>query len=130
MENRDFRKFEWSVWKLLDWRILHQIPKGFWEPWATPKPPAVSNEPPTENFCLRAWNVIFVINSTRILDMAAYIIIQYFIQVFQNWYTLTMHQINVKARTNKRLSVNYLHLLSKFLVLEGDKYNLCCAQQI
>ena len=40
-----FRKFEWSVWKLLDCRILHQIPKGFWEPWAAPKPPAVSNEP-------------------------------------------------------------------------------------
>ena len=55
MENMAFRKFEWSVWKLLDWRILHQIPKGFWEPWATPKPPAVSNEPPSENFCLRAW---------------------------------------------------------------------------
>ena len=54
MENRAFRKFEWSVWKLLDWKILHQISKGFWEPWATPKPPAVSNEPPTENFCLRA----------------------------------------------------------------------------
>ena len=54
MENRAFRKFEWSVWKLLDCRILHQIPKGFWEPWAAPKPPAVSNEPPSENFCLRA----------------------------------------------------------------------------
>ena len=54
MENRAFRKFEWSVWKLLGCRILHQIPKGFWEPWAAPKPPAVSNEPPSENFCLRA----------------------------------------------------------------------------
>ena len=53
MENRAFRKFEWSVWKLLDCRILHQIPKGFWEPWAVPKPPAVSNESPSENFCLR-----------------------------------------------------------------------------
>ena len=29
--------------------------KGFWEPWAAPKPPAVSNEPPSENFCLQAW---------------------------------------------------------------------------
>ena len=40
MENRAFRKFKWSVWKLLDCRILHlhQIPKGFWEPWAAPKP--------------------------------------------------------------------------------------------
>ena len=54
MENRAFRKFEWSVWKLLDCRILHQIPKGFWEPWAAPKPPAVSNEPSSENFWLRA----------------------------------------------------------------------------
>ena len=54
MENRAFRKFEWSVWKLLDCRLLHQIPKGFWEPWAAPKTPAVSNEPPSENFCLRA----------------------------------------------------------------------------
>ena len=39
---------------MLDCRILYQIPKGFWEPWAAPKPPAVSNEPPSENFCLRA----------------------------------------------------------------------------
>ena len=54
MENMAFRKVEWSVWKLLDCRILHQIPKGFWEPWAAPKPPAVSNESPSENFCLRA----------------------------------------------------------------------------
>ena len=54
MENRAFRKFELSVWKLLDCRILHQIPKGFWEPLAAPKPPAVSNEPPSENLCLRA----------------------------------------------------------------------------
>ena len=46
MENNAFRKFEWSVWKLLDCRILHQIPKGFWEPWAATKPPAVSNDPP------------------------------------------------------------------------------------
>ena len=54
MENRAFRKFEWSAWKLLDCGILHQIPKGLWEPWAAPKPPAESNEPPSENFCLRA----------------------------------------------------------------------------
>ena len=32
MENKAFRRFEWSVWKLLDCRILHQIPKGFWGP--------------------------------------------------------------------------------------------------
>ena len=46
MENRAFRKIEWSGSKLLDCRILHQIPKGFLEPWAAPKSPAVSNEPP------------------------------------------------------------------------------------
>ena len=55
MENRAFRKFEWSVWKLLDCRILHQIPKGFWEPWAAPKRRAGSNEAPSEKVCLRAW---------------------------------------------------------------------------
>ena len=63
MEKRAFRKFEWSVWKLLDCRILHQIPKGFWEPWAAPKRPAVLNEPPSENFCLRAWVIHLIISS-------------------------------------------------------------------
>ena len=42
------RKIEWSAWKLLDCRILHQIPQGFWEPWAAPKPPVVSTNPPLE----------------------------------------------------------------------------------
>ena len=34
-----FGKFDWSAWKLLDWRILLQIPQGFWEPWTAPRPP-------------------------------------------------------------------------------------------
>ena len=47
-----FRKFEWSAWKLLDFRILFQIPQSFWGPSAAPKPPAVepreSTNPPLE----------------------------------------------------------------------------------
>ena len=45
MENRAFRTFEGSVWKLLDSRILHQIPQGFWGPCAAPKPPVVLRNP-------------------------------------------------------------------------------------
>ena len=30
---------ELSAWKLLDCRILLQIPQGFWEPWGAPRPP-------------------------------------------------------------------------------------------
>ena len=82
MENRAFRKFEWSVWKLLDCRILHQIPKGFWEPWAVPKPPALSNEPPSENFCLRAcWSYRFdwtpFWNEFQLIICSIYMIIRY-----------------------------------------------------
>ena len=51
-----------------DGRILHQIPKGFWEPWAAPKPPAVSNEPPSENFCLRACKDCYLENSSMLFD--------------------------------------------------------------
>ena len=38
MENWDFHKLEWSAWKLLDCKILHQIPQGVLGPWASPKP--------------------------------------------------------------------------------------------
>ena len=48
MENRAFWQFEWSAWKLLDCRILHQIPQGFWGSWAAPKPSAVSTNHPLE----------------------------------------------------------------------------------
>ena len=34
-----FRKFEWSAWKLLDFRILFQIPQSFWGPWAGAQTP-------------------------------------------------------------------------------------------
>ena len=40
MKNRTFRKFEWSALKLLDWRILLQIPLDFWGSLKAPRPPA------------------------------------------------------------------------------------------
>ena len=58
MENRAFRKFELSVWKLLDCRILHQIPKGFWEPLAAAKPP---DEPPLKISAYEPVNVYIYI---------------------------------------------------------------------
>lgn len=42
-----------------------------------------------------------------------------------------MHQNNVKARTNTRLSVNDLHIQSKYLVLAGVYLeNMSCARNI
>ena len=35
-KKQDFLKFKWSAWKLLDCRILHQIPQSFWGSWAAP----------------------------------------------------------------------------------------------
>ena len=39
-KSRTFRKFEWSALKLLDWRILLQMPLGFWGSLKAPRPPA------------------------------------------------------------------------------------------
>ena len=40
LKNRTFRKFEWWTWKILDCRVLLQIPRAFCGPWVAPRPPA------------------------------------------------------------------------------------------
>ena len=40
-KKQDFLKFKWSAWKLLDCRILPQIPQRFWGPCPAPITPAV-----------------------------------------------------------------------------------------
>ena len=40
LKNWTFRKFEWSALKLLEWRILLEIPLGFWGSLKAPRPPA------------------------------------------------------------------------------------------
>ena len=68
MKKRTFRKFEWNAWKLLDCRILLQIPLGFWDPlpWGARLAMRV-DEPPSENSCLRVYIYIYISSShTRV----------------------------------------------------------------
>ena len=115
-KNRAFRRFESSVWKLLDCRILHQIPKGFWEPWEAPKPPAVSNEPPYENFCLRACSpcIPFTIFASQV----------------SGWPFAYSHLSGVSKRTGHLASEDDLSLSFFFLLRNSLICNQLCLKKI
>ena len=86
-----FWKFEWSAWKLLDFRILFQISQGFWRPWAAPNPPAVRatrvDEPPLEipvygpGICVPLKSVVCQTLCTCSSDIQTSNIKKYFVKV-------------------------------------------------
>ena len=123
MENSAFRKFEWSVWILLDSRILHQIPKASGRLERPPNPLPYRTNPPLKisayvYICTTyvSWIYIFIYMIPFIMNIS-YCVVIYVDNCMIPGLILLVHVLAHNCHEHSQFSIHKLYISGALLCL-------------